>query len=362
VPSVDHDPSSRDELTATWVELTIRLAVLGLLLYWSFLLVRPFVTIAIWSVVLIVALYPVYEWMVERLGGRRRLAAALLTILNLLVVIGPVAWLALSLIDSFRAVFEQFDLSDLSLPRPPETVKSWPLIGDPLYQFWELASTNLREAVVKIAPQLKPLGTILLQIAAEAGTGVIKLLVALIVAGFLFSSAPSLIAAARMFVGRLASRRGEEFVQLAGATIRGVSRGVVGISVLQTMLAGIGLTAAGVPGASLITFAVLILGLIQIGPAIVIIPLILWSWTAMETTTALLFTVYMVPVNLLDNVLRPLVMGRGLNTPMPVILVGVIGGTISHGVTGLFLGPIILAVIWELGVAWIAEHSQARTT
>jgi len=124
-------------------------------------------------------------------------------------------------------------------------------------------------------------------------------------------------------------------------------------------LAGLGLMVAGVPGTSLITSAVLILGIIQIGPSIVLIPLIIWSWTAMETTTALVFTAYMIPVNLLDNILRPLVMGRGLETPTLVILIGVIGGTISYGVTGLFLGPIILAVIWELLVAWIREHDTA---
>ena len=116
--------------------------------------------------------------------------------------------------------------------------------------------------------------------------------------------------------------------------------------------------AAGIPGASLITSAVLILGIIQIGPSIVLIPLIIWSWTTMETTTALLFTAYMIPVSLLDNVLRPLVMARGLDTPMLIILIGVIGGTISYGITGLFLGPIILAVIWELLVAWIRERES----
>ena len=116
---------------------------------------------------------------------------------------------------------------------------------------------------------------------------------------------------------------------------------------------------AGIPGASLITSAVLILGIIQIGPSIILIPLIIWSWTAMETTTALLFTAYMIPVNLLDNALRPLVMGRGLQTPVLVILTGVIGGTISYGITGLFLGPIILAVIWELLVAWTRDYDSA---
>ena len=117
---------------------------------------------------------------------------------------------------------------------------------------------------------------------------------------------------------------------------------------------------AGIPGDSLITFAVLILGIIQIGPSIVLIPLIIWCWMAMETTAALLFTAYMVPVNLLDNVLRPLVRGHGLSTPMPVILLVVIGGTISHGITGLFLGPIVLAVVWELLVAWLRESENAQ--
>ena len=139
--------------------------------------------------------------------------------------------------------------------------------------------------------------------------------------------------------------------------MRAVSRGVIGISVLQALLVGLGLIVAGVPGASLLTSAVLVLGIVQIGPAILIIPLIIWSWFAMETTAALLFTAYMVPVNLVDNILKPVVMARGLSTPMIVILIGVIGGTIGYGFTGLFLGPIILTVIWELLAGWIAEDA-----
>ena len=128
---------------------------------------------------------------------------------------------------------------------------------------------------------------------------------------------------------------------------------MVGIAVLQALLAGIGLAVAGIPAASLLTFAILILGIIQIGPSIVIIPLVIWSWFSMETGAAILFTAYMVPVNLIDNVLRPFLLGQGLKTPMLVILLGVLGGTISYGITGLFLGPIILAVFWELLMAWI---------
>jgi predicted PurR-regulated permease PerM len=353
----DHKKQSGgDQATTSFIETAIRLAVLALLLYWSFVLVQPFISIFIWSAVLAVALYPIFEWISVRLRGRRRLAAALTTILSLLVIMGPATWLALGLVDSVRAISDRLDPSVLAVPSPPLSVKDWPLIGEPIYQFWDLASTNLSAAFAAIVPQLKPLGARLLRIGADTGLGILKFLIAVIVAGFLFSPAPALATAVKRFSRRLNPERGEELVDQAGATIRAVSRGVIGISVLQALLAGIGLMVAGVPQASLITFAVLILGIIQVGPSIVIIPLIIWSWMTMETTSALLFTVYMVPVNLLDNLLRPLVMGRGLKTPILVILIGVIGGTLAYGITGLFLGPIVLAVIWELIVEWIKEQ------
>ena len=356
-----NDGSSLGEkLTSVWIELTIRIGVLGLFLFWSYVLIRPFITIAIWSVVLTVALYPIYERIVRYVGGRRRLAAVLLTTLSFLIVTGPAAWLISDLVDGIRITAERIDVSNLSLPPPPHRIKAWPFIGDSIFQFWEIASANLREALAKVAPHLKPLGNSLLSSVAEAGTGVIKFFLALIVAAFLFPAAPPLLDGVIGVSRRLASGRGEEFVRLAGATIRAVSRGVIAISVLQTFLAAVGLTVVGVPGTSLIASAVLILGIIQIGPSIVLIPVIIWSWAALETTTAVMFTAYMIPVNLLDNILRPLVMGRGLRTPRLVILTGVIGGAISYGITGLFLGPIVLAVIWELTEAWVREGSDIQ--
>jgi predicted PurR-regulated permease PerM len=276
-----------------------------------------------------------------------------------LVVIGPATWLLLGLIDSVRTIVDHLDLSRLSLPPPPAAVKAWPLVGEAIYQFWDLASTNVSAALAKLAPQLKPLGSSLLGIAGDAGVGFLKFLGAIVVAGFLFPGAPALAERVKKVSRRLVPTRGEELVDLAAATIRNVSQGVVGISALQALLAGIGLVASGVPAASLLTSAVLILGIIQVGPSIVLIPLVIWSWTAMETSVALLFTCYMVPVSLLDNLLRPIVMGRGLKTPMPVILLGVLGGTLAGGITGLFLGPIVLAVIWELLASWLSETQAA---
>jgi predicted PurR-regulated permease PerM len=352
--------AKRDELVATWVDIAIRLGVLAFLLYWSYLMVRPFITIMVWAIVLTVALYPVYEVMALWLGGRRRLAAGLLTLINLLIVIGPATWLALSLIDGLRTLSDKLDFSAFALPAPPIWIKSWPIVGDTLYQYWELASTNLDAALAKVAPELKPVGSFLLQIAAGAGVGTVKFLVAVVVAGFLFSPAPFLVDELRLLLRRIASGRGEQFVRLAGDTIRAVSRGVVGISALQAFLAALGLYAIGIPVAGLLTTIILIFGIIQIGPTVIIIPLIIWTWISTDTTTALLFTAYMIPVSLLDNILRPLVLGRGLDAPILIILLGVIGGTISQGITGLFLGPIVLAVIWNLLMAWISDKNNAQ--
>ena len=343
-------------------ELAIRLAFLGLLVFLSFIIIRPFVGVMAGSIILAVALYPVFSRVAEWLGGRRRIAAALITILCLLVVIGPATWLGLSLVKAAETLYERLNSGQIFIPRPIETVRNWPLIGQQLFQIWDLASTNLKAALVEVAPQLKPIGSVLLGAAGGVGLGILYLLVAVIIAGFLLPAGPSLAEAVTAFSRRIVSKQGEEFVQLAGATIRSVSQGVIGISLLQSLLAGIGLIAAGIPGAGLIALCVLILGIIQIGPSLIVIPVIVWAWITMETTTALLFTAYMVPVNLLDNVLKPIIMARGLTTPMPVIFVGVLGGALSNGLIGLFIGPIVLAVAWDLLVTWVREEKSASTS
>jgi predicted PurR-regulated permease PerM len=346
---------SREQLNTAATEIAIRLAALALVLYWTILLLRPFVTILLWSVVLAVALYPLFNRTARWLGGRRTLAAVLITAVGVLVVIGPAAWLGLGLMDAIRYLSNRLSSGTFGVPPPSEAVKTWPLIGGQLFRLWDLASTNLRQAVDEIVPYLKPYGSSLLGVATGAGAGLLNFFVSVIVAGFLLSPGPSLVGAVKAFARHIESNRGEHFVDLAGATIRSVSRGVIGISILQAFAAGIGLWLAGVPGASVITFGVLIFGIVQIGPSLIIIPVIVWSWFAMDTKAALVFTAYMVPVNLMDNLLKPVLMGRGLATPMPVIFIGVIGGTLVHGLIGLFLGPIVLAVAWELLLAWVRD-------
>jgi predicted PurR-regulated permease PerM len=341
------------------IDLTIRIAILGFLVYWVFVLLRPFLAIALWSIVLAVALYPVFEWLTKCLGGRPRPAALLLTAVGLLVTIGPVTWLGLGLIENGRVLYAGIASGELTLPAPRESVKEWPLVGEQVYALWALAAGNLKAALIKVVPELKPFGAALLGAAGSVGLSALGFTASVLVAGFLLGPAPSLVSAIRAFARKISPGIGEQFVILAGATIRNVARGVIGIAVIQTLLAGIGLVVAGVPGASILTFAVLVLAIVQVGAAIILLPLIIWSWFAMDATSAFLFTAYMIPVNVIDNVLRPLFLGRGMGTPMLVILVGVLGGTLAHGMIGLFIGPIVLAVSWELLTAWLAERRAA---
>ena len=335
------------------VQLVIRLGLLGLLISWTFVVIRPFVPILSWSAVLVVAFHPVFAWLARHLGGRPRTASAVLTLIMLGIVTGPAAWLGLSAVEGLRYLAGQIGSGDLVLQGAPERIRNWPLIGPQLYAFWNEAYTNVRAALREVAPYLKPLAGMMLSFAGNTGIGMLQFLLSVVVAGFLLPYGAQLVAALRGFLLRIVPGRSEHFLELAGATIRAVSQGVIGVAIVQALLAGIGFKLAGIASAGLLAIIVLLLSIVQIGAAIVLLPVIVWIWVDKDVTIALLLTIYLVVVGLLDNVLKPLLMGRGLTTPTLVILIGVIGGTLAHGIIGLFIGPIILSVAWELAAAWI---------
>ena len=344
------------------IRLVIRLGLLASLVIWTFIVIRPFVPILAWSIVLAVALYPVFSLLSRLLGGRPKLAAAILTIINLGIVIGPATWLGLSAVEGLKEFAGNLSAGNLVVPSPPEGVKDWPLIGPRLYELWSQASNNIRAALREVAPYLKPVAGTLLALAGNAGVGTLKFLLSVALAGFLFPYGSQLVTAGRGFLHRIVPEQSEHFLELAGATIRAVSQGVIGVAIIQSLLAGIGFKLAGVPGAGLLAFAVMFLTIVQIGAAIVLLPVIIWIWIDKDFTTALLLTLFLGIVGILDNILKPLVMGRGLTTPTLVIFIGVVGGTLAHGIVGLFIGPIILSLAWELTVAWIrADRAGAAS-
>ena len=342
--------------------IVVRIVCIGLLAYWSLVLVKPLLAVIVWSLIIAVAIYPAFAWLSRKFHGRPKLAAVVITLFGLFVVLGPAAWLGVSLVESARQLSARLGSGTLVIPAPVEAVKAWPLLGQDIYDLWLRASTNLRELLVEAAPQLKPLGARLLGAVGSLSINLVEFVVAAAISGFLLIPGPALVQSVKNLLGHVAATRGEKFVDLAGATIRNVSRGVIGIALLQTLLAGVGLLVAGIPAAGLFSFLILLLGIIQIGPSIIVFPLIVWSWFRLDTTMAALFTIYMLNVSLFDNVLRPLVMAKGLNTPMPVIFVGAIGGTLVHGLIGLFVGPIVLSITWQLLIVWTRDATERAGT
>ena len=340
------------------VDLVIQLVSVALLAYWAAILVKPFVTIILWSVILAVVLYPAFNLMTGKLHVPRLLAALLITAFCLLVLLGPAAWLGLSLTESLQSIARRLAAGDIAVPPPPDAVKDWPFVGHEVHALWQLASTNLKALLTQIGPHLRSLSGVLLALAKNTAISMLNFLVAVLISGFVLSPGPELVSSTRAMFRKIAATRGDEFVDLIGATIRSLARAVIGLSLLQALLAGVAFMIAGVPAAGLLSFLILLLGIIQIDAAFVTIPVLIWSWLKMDTTTALFFTIYIVPVTFMNNVLRLFVMAHGLKTPTWIIFIGMIGGLFAHGLIGVFVGPVVLAITWELLKAWTNRVEQ----
>lgn len=359
VPAATAIRGEGQSFDARFTDLVIRLTIVGLFAYFSLTLLAPFAIMVIWAVILAVALYPAFSGLRRLLGGRGGLSAAVITLLGLLVVVIPLGAVTVNVAETTVELVSRFESQTVTVPRPPESVRDWPVVGERAYEAWSLASVNLEAAVTRFGPPLlTAAGTIVGKIAG-IGFGMLGFAISVLIAGFLFVPGPRLGGQVKVFARRIAADRGTRFVDLAGATIRNISRGVIGVAVLQALLAGVILTLFGVPAAGVAVFLVLIFCIVQVGPAPVLLPVIIWAWTTQETGPALLLTVFLIPILVIDNVLKPILMARGLSTPMLVILLGVIGGTVVYGLIGLFLGPILLGIFYELLLAWMWDESPA---
>ena len=340
------------------VDLIIRRFLIGLLLEWCFLLFRPFLVTVLWGIILAIAIFPLFLWLKNLLGGRGKLAVVILTLLGVGVIIGPVSVISTIFVNNAQAFADSLASGSLVIPPPPEGIETWPVIGERVNRIWELASVNLASVLSQFQPQLEALAKNLLFLAANIGVVLLKFIVSIIIAGILIINAEKLNSRIRQVFLRITPKQGQEFLQLATGTIRGVTRGIIGVSALQSLLIGIGFMIGGIPFAGLLTLLCLVLAIIQIGPGLVVFPAIIFAWSTMGTVTALLFTLWMVPCTLVDNILKPILMSKGLPVPTIVILIGVLGGTLVHGILGLFIGPVILSLGYELLVAWINQEVQ----
>lgn len=338
------------------VDIAVRLAILALFAWVVLLLVRPFLPILLWSIVLTVAFEPAHAWLTKRLGGRGWFAAATITVLALALAIGPATVLVTSAIHSLEVLAHWIGAGQHDIPDPPKQLADLPVVGPAIDQTWRQASSNLEAFIGRYGRALIGPGEWLLHFIAGLAGSVFAILCAVLVSGFLYVPAPHLVRGARIVAERvIGHHRGIAFLDLAAATIRNVARGIIGVAIVQSLLIGIALIVAEVPAAGLLSLAVLILAIVQAGAFPIIVPVLIWAWLTLGTVQALLLTVWLIPTGLSDMALKPMFMGKGLPVPLLVILAGVIGGTVSYGLIGLFLGPIVLAVFYELVRFWVSE-------
>lgn len=340
------------------VEATIRVGLLIILAAWCFQILQPFIVPIAWGIIIAVAAYPAYRWLLSVLAARRGLAATLITLLMLVLLIVPSLMLADTLVSGAQGLAAGLDSGTLRVPPPPAGVASWPLIGKPLNELWTLASVNLQAALQEIAPHLKVVGDVAVSAAAGAGLGIFQFVVAIIIAGVLLYHAQASGRAARLIGARLAGEQGMEFTEVAEATVRSVARGILGVALIQALLAGLGFLAAGVPAAGLWALLCLLLAIIQIGIVLVLIPIVIYLFSTADTFTAVAFLIWSILIAPLDNILKPILLGRGVAVPMVVIFLGAIGGFIASGIIGLFVGAVVLALGYKLFLAWLTDSPQ----
>lgn len=350
-----------EQIEKNVINLTVKLGILLLLFYWCFSILQPFIIPVVWAVVIAVSMYPLYLILLKKMNNRRGLSGTIFTLIVLALLLAPVFMFSGSMVDGIQNLSMSLDQGTLNVPEPTESVKQWPVVGEKIYAIWQLASINLDGFIVKFTPQLKAIGKTVFSAIMEGGAGILQFVISIIIAGVFMVNAEGSVKAVEAFLSKLSPKNGKEFVKMSGATIRSVAQGVIGIGIIQATFLGIGFWAVDIPATGLWTLLILILSIAQLPPIIVILPILLYVFSLddISTISMVLFTAWSLFGGILDGLLKPFVMGRGVDVPMLIILLGAIGGMIFSGILGLFTGAIILALGYMLYTQWLTNEDAA---
>ena len=338
----------------------IRAAMAAALVAACYQVLRPFLSLVVWAVILAINFYPLHCKLRSRLGGKDGRAATVIVLLTFLILGVPIYVLGLSLTESAEGALAWVKDGSFQIPPPSESVATWPLVGPKIYGFWAQAATDLSGLAQKLAPQLKDVSLTMLGKLAGFGLGLMMFLVAIIIAGVIMAYGESGTRATQQIADRVFGQgQGQQVTRLCTATIRAVAQGVIGIAFIQMLLIGIGFVLMGIPGAGFLALAVLILAIVQLPASLITLPVIAYVFFTQGATLAtIVFAIYIFVAGLVDNVLKPLLLGRGVDVPMAVVLIGSIGGMATTGILGLFIGPVVLAVGYQLFWRWVRNEAM----
>ena len=354
------DKIKKKETMELAIDIFTKIGLLSLIIYISYMIVKPFLPMILWGIVLAVALSPLIEMLVKRFGNRKKIIIAT-AIVFIMALIIPTWKLSGSLITTTQTIVQSVDKQEIKIPAPSKKVKEWPLIGKKSYAIWENAHKDLPKALKPFHNQIKATLLWIAGMLKGALSTILMTIASIIIAAVFLLSQESAVAFYKRIMHRLVGAKGDEWAKLSALTVRSVATGVVGVAVIQSLLALIGMIPMGVPLAPVWALAIMFLTIIQMPALIVIAPMIAYEYSVSSGTSATIFAIYMLIVGASDGILKPMLMGRGVDIPMLVILIGAIGGMMLMGMLGLFLGAVILALAYKLFDMWIDEKEMLET-
>ena len=344
------------------MDTLIRVALIGALAVLCFQVLSPFLNLIVWSIILAVTLYPLHQMLARRIGGRQGLSSVIFVILGIALIVIPTWLLMNSFADSIQRLIGAVQQNTLHIPPPREGVKNWPIVGKNLFEFWSKAAGDLPALVQSMQPKIGALARDALSMVARIGGTMLLFLASFVVANIVMAHGDSVARRSRATFSRVAgSVRGEALANLTLATIRAVALGVVGVAAIQALLIGLALMLAGIPIAGVLAIVALVLGIAQVPALIITLPVIIYIWASGDygSAAAIVHTIILLLTGIADNVLKPLMLGRGVDVPMPVILFGALGGMASGGILGMFVGATVLAVGYEIFTTWVGTHPDS---
>jgi predicted PurR-regulated permease PerM len=337
------------------VDVVLPLFLLSLLVALCIQLLVPFVGLLVWTIILAICFKPLHERLMVKRGLSSRWSAIIIGAGLSALILVPTAIAAFSAATSIPELVATVQSGDREMPPPPARLKELPIVGERADAAWTQASTDMPAFAKAHKAQIAGFTKTLLGIAAGLFVGVLVLVLAIVFAAICLAySVPLRAYIARIFARVTGDRQsGEHYMDIIAATVKSVANGVIGVAFVQALLVGIGFFAIGIPGAGLLSLLAMALGVVQIPVIIVVLPAILYAFATQSTTVAIIFTVWSIIGSLSDAVLKPLMIGHGLEVPMPIILLGVIGGVMAFGLVGLFIGAVVLAVGYVLFSEWV---------
>lgn len=359
------DKELEDRLASRLLDVLIRAGLILAMVMLCYQVSSPFLTLMVWALILAVTMYPLHQILANKIGGKQGLAATLLVLVGLVLLVAPTVVLMSSLGDSVHALVNDVKTNSLQIPAPRANVENWPLVGKKLYGFWSKAYTDLPALIQSHQPKIGDLTKTALGFVAGIGGGLLKFMASFIVAGIIMAFGQSGGRSMGAIFERIfGSEHGGRFTKLSTATIRAVAQGVIGVAFIQAIVVGLALLVAGVPWAGVLSVIVLVLGIAQVPAVLVTLPAIGYIWTSGDygNVAAIAYTVALFLAGMTDNVLKPLMLGRGVDAPMPMILIGALGGMAAGGILGMFVGATLLALGYQIFMSWVATRPDALLT